>query len=66
MPKTTPAYDALCAHLRSVGHLGSISALVSWDQETYMPPAGAAMRAEQSSLLASVIHERLTDTRSTR
>jgi carboxypeptidase Taq len=60
---TTPAYDQVTAHLRSVGHLGSISALVSWDQETYMPPAAAPMRAEQSSLLAEVIHQRLTDTR---
>ena len=63
MPKTNPAYTELCAHLRSVGHLGSISALVSWDQETYMPEAGAHMRAEQSSLLAALIHERLTETR---
>ncbi len=63
MPKTTPAYDALCAHLRSVGHLTSIAALVSWDQETYMPPKGAPMRAEQSSLLAEITHQRLTDPR---
>jgi carboxypeptidase Taq len=53
-------YTDLVALQREAGTLGSISALVSWDQETYMPPAGAKARAEQSSLLAGIIHERNT------
>lgn len=56
-------YTDLIALQRESGTLGSIGALVSWDQETYMPPAGAAARAEQSSLLAGIVHERDTSTK---
>jgi carboxypeptidase Taq len=53
-------YTDLIALKRDSGTLSSISALVSWDQETYMPAGGADARAEQSSLLAGIIHERKT------
>ena len=33
---------------------------MSWDQETYMPPRGAAMRARAMGTLAGLYHERLT------
>ena len=56
-------YSDLIALKRQTGTLGSIMALVSWDQETYMPPAGAKARAEQSSTLAGIIHERRTSTK---
>ena len=55
---TTPAYDQLRAHARETGVLNAVEALLGWDQETYMPSAGAASRAEQSSALAGIIHER--------
>ncbi len=58
---TTPTYARLCAHARETGVLRAVEALLSWDQETYMPPAGAASRAEQSSAMAGIIHERRTD-----
>ena len=58
---TTPAYDQLRAHARETGVLNAVEALLGWDQETYMPSAGAASRAEQSSALAGIIHERRTD-----
>jgi carboxypeptidase Taq len=41
--------------------LERIHALLFWDQNTMMPPAGAAGRAEQSATLQAVTHERLTD-----
>ncbi|MFG0313694.1 MAG: carboxypeptidase M32, partial [Phycisphaerales bacterium] len=53
-------YSDLIALKRKSGTLGSIAALVSWDQETYMPPAGARARAEQASVLAGIMHERRT------
>ncbi len=56
-------YTDLIAFKRESGTLSSISALVSWDQETYMPTAGAKARAEQSSLLAGIIHERNTSSK---
>lgn len=37
--------------------------LLSWDQETYMPPRGAAARGEQLAALQGLGHERLVDPR---
>ncbi len=63
MPSATTLphhYNDLLELQREAGVLGSIAALVSWDQETYMPPAGARARAEQTSALAGIIHQRKT------
>lgn len=58
---TTPSpYDQLRAYAHKTGTLSSVSALLAWDQETYMPPAGVEARAEQSSMLAEMIHQRHT------
>src|SRR3989338_9108107 len=38
--------------------LGQASALLGWDQQTYMPKKGVHARAEQSAILSSVIHEK--------
>jgi carboxypeptidase Taq len=60
MPNTHPSYAELCTLVRGVSTLGSISALLGWDQETYMPAGGVDARAEQQGLLAGIIHERKT------
>ena len=57
------AYTALRAHLRAAHLLGSTSALLAWDQETYMPKGAGDVRAEQLALLAELQHERATDPR---
>jgi len=41
--------------------IGGSMALLGWDQETYMPPAGAGGRAMQLATLAGIYHERLTN-----
>lgn len=41
--------------------LQSAQALLQWDQEVYMPPKGAAARAQQLATLAAHIHKLLTD-----
>jgi carboxypeptidase Taq len=41
--------------------LERIHALLFWDQNTMMPPHGAAARGDHSATLESVTHERLTD-----
>jgi carboxypeptidase Taq len=56
-------YEQLRTHLRQAGTLASVSSLLGWDQETYMPHAAAAHRAEQQALLATLVHERRTDQR---
>jgi carboxypeptidase Taq len=39
--------------------LSGASALLGWDQETYMPRGGLANRGEQSALLEGLAHDRL-------
>jgi carboxypeptidase Taq len=56
-------YDELLGSLREAATLGSIESLLGWDQETYMPPAAAAHRANQAGLVAALAHERATSAR---
>lgn len=58
-----PAYRELADALRAVDTLNSIGALLSWDQETYMPAAAAEHRAEQSAVISGLAHERATSPR---
>lgn len=52
--------------LRKIDHevylLRHVSSLLGWDQETYMPSRGIEERAEQISLLETLIHEKITST----
>ena len=45
---------------RELTHLNSIMALLQWDQEVMMPPGGAGGRAEQFSVLSTIIHQKIT------
>lgn len=58
MTPPSSSFDSLRKLLSEVAALGSIQSLVSWDQETKMPDAGAGARAEQLALLAGLVHER--------
>ncbi len=60
---TNTSYDQLIAHLKESALLGSTASLLSWDQETMMPPDGLAYRVDQLTLLAKLGHERATDPR---
>jgi carboxypeptidase Taq len=59
----TDAYAELVAQSKDLAVLQSCSAVLGWDQQTYMPKAGAAFRGEQLALLAKLCHQRLTDPR---
>ena len=54
-------YQDVCQYARSTAVLTSIDALLGWDERTQLPPAGAEHRAEQSTLLAGLIHQRWVD-----
>ena len=42
MSKTLPPnYAELCKLLYDAATLNAVGSLLNWDQETYMPPAGA-------------------------
>lgn len=43
--------------------LASCVEVLGWDEETYLPPAGVAHRAEQQALLAGLLHDRATNPR---
>jgi carboxypeptidase Taq len=60
MSNAQKAYDDLVREMREISTLASIGSLLGWDEHTYMPPGGAENRANQSSLIARMVHERAT------
>jgi len=46
--------------MAEISDLGSLGALLFWDQQTMMPPGGAPARAEAAATLARVFHARET------
>lgn len=63
MSAAQATFQQIVSHVRETRLLGSINALLEWDQQTQMPAAGASYRAEQVTYLAGKIHERATDDR---
>ena len=57
------AYDDLIGRSRELATLASCSAVLGWDEQTYMPTGGSAHRGNQMALLAGLHHERATDPR---
>lgn len=59
----TPAesYADLVRRSKELGVLNSCAGVLGWDQQTYMPPAGANLRGEQMAFLASLAHQKFTD-----
>lgn len=57
------AYAALSDHGRRISALEGAATILSWDQETMMPPRGGAQRAESRGALAAVLQDLRTDPR---
>ena len=57
---TKQLYTAYCELMQKGADLNYASAVLGWDQETYMPPKGAEARGRQLSTLAGQAHEILT------
>jgi len=55
------ALEQLKERLVEVMDLSKVGRLMAWDQQTMMPPAGTAHRADQFSTLLRVVHEKFTD-----
>ena len=47
--------------MQKTADVGYSIAVLSWDQETYMPEKGAEFRAQQISTLSGVFHKMITD-----
>jgi carboxypeptidase Taq len=58
-----PHYQRLCDLLRDGALVGSLGALLGWDQETYMPKAGGSFRADQQAFVSALSHTKRTDPR---
>jgi len=54
------AYPELLRRAKEASVLNSCSALLGWDERTYMPREGSAHRGEQMALLARLTHEMAT------
>jgi carboxypeptidase Taq len=53
--------DDLKRRLLEISDIGGASAVLGWDQATYMPAGGAAARARQGATLSRLAHEKFTD-----
>jgi len=58
---TEKLYEDVCRYARRTAVLSSVNELLGWDERTQMPAAGAEHRAEQSTALAGLIHQRWVD-----
>ena len=63
MPDIQAAYDELIDRLRQTTLLASCASVLSWDEQTNLPPAGTEHRANQLSLLAGMAHDHATSPR---
>jgi carboxypeptidase Taq len=59
----TEAFKPLLEASRDLYALRSAMGVLSWDQETYMPPKGGEGRARAQAALARVMHQRFSDPR---
>ena len=58
---TSELYSDYRLHMRKVADIRFSSALLQWDQETYLPPKGAPIRAQQIATLSEIGHELFID-----
>jgi carboxypeptidase Taq len=64
--KTLKTLEPLASRLLEIQRINSAAAVLSWDQETYMPAGGGAARAEQIAALQGIAHEKLISSESER
>lgn len=58
--ETSPGYENYVAWMQQVADLRYANAVLQWDQETYMPVAGADMRSRQIATLSEMAHNMFT------
>ncbi|HZF62909.1 MAG TPA: carboxypeptidase M32, partial [Chitinophagaceae bacterium] len=57
MANTKELYDSYRQKMRRIADLKNASAVLQWDQETYLPVKGAAIRGQQLSTLSELAHQ---------
>jgi carboxypeptidase Taq len=54
-------FHHVCQHVRETALLSSTGALLEWDERTKMPEDAGPYRAEQTTLISGMVHQRWTD-----
>jgi carboxypeptidase Taq len=54
-------YNDYRATMRKIADVNYASAVLQWDQETYLPPKGAHFRGQQLATLSEIAHTMFTD-----
>ena len=57
MNATPQLYESYQTKMRRIADIKAASAVLQWDQETYLPPGGAHFRGQQISTLSELAHE---------
>lgn len=57
------SWDELGRRMGELKDLAGVVGLLTWDQETYMPPGGAEARASHLATMQALLHERLVSPR---
>ena len=58
---TARIYERVCNFARQAALAASIEAILGWDEHTYLPPAAGEYRAEQTTFVSGLIHQRWVD-----
>ncbi|MFL5741521.1 MAG: carboxypeptidase M32 [Flavisolibacter sp.] len=61
MSATPGLYEDYCRKMRLIADVRNASAVLQWDQETYLPPKGAQFRGQQISTLSEISHRLFSD-----
>jgi carboxypeptidase Taq len=61
MSNTTELYQQYVTQMRRIADVRNASAVLQWDQETYLPSQGATLRGQQISTLAELSHQLFSD-----
>ncbi|MBS1960362.1 MAG: carboxypeptidase M32 [Bdellovibrionales bacterium] len=59
--KPNPKYQAYIDRLKKIADLGFAEAVLSWDQQTYLPKNGSQFRGQQMATLKTLAHEYFVD-----
>lgn len=60
-PRRNRSPNELKKRLAEISDLHNATSVLGWDQQTYMPPGGAAARAQQLATLSHIAHEKFID-----
>ena len=58
---STDLYSQYKTTLQKIADIKYASAVLQWDQETYLPPKGGDIRGRQIATLSEIAHEKFTD-----